>query len=93
MSNLDNLPLGISRSVEGKTAAGSGSELSKSIAEISSVKAAKFIGFARKVSFVRDQTPPTASVFVNQKWSQTRQNSNFSYYKFGFIFSSRYEPW
>ena len=69
MSNLDNLPLGISRSVEGvRLRQAQEVELSKSIAEISSVKAARVhLALPEKSVFVRDQTPPTASVFVNLK--------------------------
>ena len=69
MSNLDNLPLGISRSVEGvRLRQAQEAELSKSIAEISSVKAARVhLALPEKSVFVRDQTPPTASVFVNLK--------------------------
>tara|TARA_B100000925_G_scaffold287529_1_gene266961 strand:- start:2651 stop:4438 length:1788 start_codon:yes stop_codon:yes gene_type:complete len=69
VSNLDNLPLGISRSVEGvRLRQAQEVELSKSIAEISSVKAARVhLALPEKSVFVRDQTPPTASVFVNLK--------------------------
>ena len=69
MSNLDNLPLGISRSVEGvRLRQVQEAELSKSIAEISSVKAARVhLALPEKSVFVRDQTPPTASVFINLK--------------------------
>lgn len=69
MNNLDNLPLGISRSVEGvRLRQVQEAELSKSIAEISSVKAARVhLALPEKSVFVRDQTPPTASVFVNLK--------------------------
>ena len=69
VSNLDNLPLGISRSVEGvRLRQAQEVELAKSIAEISSVKAARVhLALPEKSVFVRDQTPPTASVFVNLK--------------------------
>ena len=69
MSNLDNLPLGISRSVEGvRLRQVQEMELAKSITEISSVKAARVhLALPEKSVFVRDQTPPTASVFVNLK--------------------------
>ncbi len=69
MSNLDNLPLGISRSVEGvRLRQVQEVELAKSITEISSVKAARVhLALPEKSVFVRDQTPPTASVFVNLK--------------------------
>jgi len=43
-------------------------ELAKSITEISSVKASRVhLALPEKSVFVRDQTPPTASVFVNLK--------------------------
>ena len=64
--NLDNLPLGISRSVEGvRLRQVQEVELAKSITEISSVKSARVhLALPEKSVFVRDQTPPTASVFV-----------------------------
>ncbi len=69
MSNLDNLPLGISRSVEGvRLRQVQEMELAKSITEISSVKASRVhLALPEKSVFVRDQTPPSASVFVNLK--------------------------
>ena len=69
LNNLDNLPLGISRSVEGvRLRQVQETELAKSITEISSVKAARVhLALPEKSVFVRDQTPPTASVFVNLK--------------------------
>lgn len=69
VNNLDNLPLGISRSVEGvRLRQVQEVELAKSITEISSVKAARVhLALPEKSVFVRDQTPPTASVFVNLK--------------------------
>ena len=69
INNLDNLPLGISRSVEGvRLRQVQESELAKSITEISSVKAARVhLALPEKSVFVRDQTPPTASVFINLK--------------------------
>ena len=69
MNNLDNLPLGISRSVEGvRLRQVQEVELAKSITEISSVKASRVhLALPEKSVFVRDQTPPTASVFVNLK--------------------------
>ncbi|MBH21239.1 MAG: flagellar M-ring protein FliF [Rhodobiaceae bacterium] len=68
-NNLDNLPLGISRSVEGvRLRQVQEVELAKSITEISSVKAARVhLALPEKSVFVRDQTPPTASVFLNLK--------------------------
>lgn len=69
MNNLENLPLGISRSVEGvRLRQVQEAELAKSITEISSVKAARVhLALPEKSVFVRDQTPPTASVFVSLK--------------------------
>ena len=69
INNLDNLPLGISRSVEGvRLRQVQEAELAKSITEISSVKASRVhLALPEKSVFVRDQTPPTASVFVNLK--------------------------
>ena len=66
---LDNMPLGISRSVEGlKLRQAQEVELSKSITEISSIQSARVhLALPEKSVFVRDQTPPTASVFVNLK--------------------------
>jgi flagellar M-ring protein FliF len=68
-NDLDNLPLGISRSVEGvRLRQVQEAELAKSITEISSVKGARVhLALPEKSVFVRDQTPPTASVFVNLK--------------------------
>ena len=68
-NNLDNLPLGISRSVEGvRLRQVQETELAKSITEISSVKSARVhLALPEKSVFVRDQTPPTASVFVSLK--------------------------
>ena len=66
---LDNMPLGISRSVEGvKLRQAQEAELSKSITEISSIQSARVhLALPEKSVFVRDQTPPTASVFVSLK--------------------------
>lgn len=66
---LDNMPLGISRSVEGvKLRQVQEAELSKSITEISSIQSARVhLALPEKSVFVRDQTPPTASVFVSLK--------------------------
>ena len=68
-NNLENLPLGISRSVEGvRLRQVQEVELAKSITEISSVKSARVhLALPEKSVFVRDQTPPTASVFVSLK--------------------------
>ena len=68
-NNIDNLPLGVSRSVEGmKLRQAQELELAKSIAEISSVKAARVhLAIPEKSVFVRDQANPTASIFVNIK--------------------------
>ena len=66
---LDNMPLGISRSVEGvKLRQAQEAELSKSITEISSIQSARVhLALPEKSVFVRDQTAPTASVFVSLK--------------------------
>ena len=66
---VDDLPLGVSRSVEGlKLKQVQELELAKSIAEISSVQAARVhLALPEKSVFVRDQADPTASVFVNLK--------------------------
>jgi flagellar M-ring protein FliF len=67
--SLDNMPLGISRSVEGvKLRQAQEAELGKSITEISSIQSARVhLALPEKSVFVRDQTPPTASVFVSLK--------------------------
>lgn len=66
---LDNLPLGISRSVEGvKLRQAQEAELAKSITEISNIQSARVhLALPEKSVFVRDQTSPTASVFVSLK--------------------------
>ena len=66
---IDNLPLGVSRSVETmKLKKLQENELSRSIAEISSVQAARVhIALPEKSVFIRNQTAPTASVFVTLK--------------------------
>lgn len=66
---VDDLPLGVSRSVEGlKLRQVQELELAKSIAEISSVQAARVhLAIPEKSVFVRDQADPTASVFINLK--------------------------
>ena len=66
---VDDLPLGVSRSVEGlKLKQVQELELAKSIAEISSVQAARVhLAIPEKSVFVRDQANPTASVFINVK--------------------------
>ena len=68
-NELANLPIGVSRSVEGVTIRRVQElELAKSIVEISSVKSARVhLAIPEKSVFVRDQNPPTASVFVNLK--------------------------
>lgn len=68
-SELANLPIGVSRSVEGVTIRRAQElELAKSIVEISSVQSARVhLAIPEKSVFVRDQNPPTASVFVNLK--------------------------
>ena len=67
--NIDNLPLGVSRSVETmKLKKVQENELSRSIAEISSVQAARVhLALPEKSVFIRNQTAPTASVFVTLK--------------------------
>ena len=67
--DIDNLPLGVSRSVETmKLKKVQENELSRSIAEISSVQAARVhLAFPEKSVFIRNQTAPTASVFVTLK--------------------------
>ena len=66
---IDNLPLGVSRSVETmKLKKVQENELSRSIAEISSVQAARVhLALPEKSVFIRNQTAPTASVFVTLK--------------------------
>ena len=66
---IDNMPLGISRSVEGvKLRQVQEVELAKSITEISSIQSSRVhLAIPEKSVFVRDQTPPTASVFVSLK--------------------------
>ena len=67
--SLENMPLGISRSVEGlKLRQAQEAELGKSITEISSIQSARVhLALPEKSVFVRDQPPPTAPVFVNLK--------------------------
>ena len=67
--SIDNLPLGISRSVEGvKLRQAQEAELAKSITEISNIQSARVhLALPEKSVFVRDQTSPTASVFVSLK--------------------------
>jgi flagellar M-ring protein FliF len=77
VNNLDNLPLGISRSVEGvRLRQVQEVELAKSITEISNVKAARVhLALPEKSVFVRDQTPPTASVFLSLKNGRNLDNT------------------
>ena len=67
--DIDNLPLGASRSVETmKLKKVQENELSRSIAEISSVQAARLhLALPEKSVFIRNQTTPTASVFITLK--------------------------
>jgi len=67
--DIDNLPLGASRSVETmKLKKVQENELSRSIAEISSVQAARVhLALPEKSVFIRNQTTPTASVFITLK--------------------------
>jgi flagellar M-ring protein FliF len=66
---IDNLPLGVSRSVETmKLKKVQENELSRSIAEISSIKGARVhLALPEKSVFIRNQTSPTASVFISLK--------------------------
>ena len=66
---IDNLPLGVSRSVEAlKLKKVQENELARSIAEISSIQAARVhLALPEKSVFIRNQTPPKASVFVTLK--------------------------
>ena len=67
--DIDHLPLGVSRSVETmKLKKVQENELSRSIAEISSVQAARVhLALPEKSVFIRNQTAPTASVFITLK--------------------------
>ena len=66
---IDNLPLGVSRSVEAlKLKKVQENELARSIAEISSIQAARVhLALPEKSVFIRNQTAPKASVFVTLK--------------------------
>ena len=66
---IDNLPLGVSRSVETmKLKKVQENELARSIYEISSIQAARVhLALPEKSVFIRNQTAPTASVFVSLK--------------------------
>ena len=66
---IDNLPLGASRSVESmKLKNVQEQELSRSIAEIRNIKAARVhLALPEKSVFIRNQMAPTASVFVTLK--------------------------
>lgn len=66
---LENLPMGVSRSVENvKLRQVRENELAKSISEISSVKSVRVhLALPEKSVFVRNQANPTASVFVSLK--------------------------
>ena len=66
---IDNLPLGVSRSVEAmKLKKVQENELARSISEISSIQAARVhLALPEKSVFIRNQTAPTASVFVSLK--------------------------
>ena len=66
---VDNLPLGVSRSVETmKLKKVQENELARSISEISSIQAARVhLALPEKSVFIRNQTAPTASVFVSLK--------------------------
>jgi flagellar M-ring protein FliF len=66
---LENLPMGVSRSVENlKLRQVRENELAKSISEISTVKSVRVhLALPEKSVFVRNQANPTASVFVSLK--------------------------
>ena len=66
---IDSMPLGVSRSVETmKLKKLQENELARSISEISSVRAARVhLALPEKSVFIRNQTSPTASVFVTLK--------------------------
>ena len=66
---IDSMPLGVSRSVETmKLKKLQENELARSISEISSVQAARVhLALPEKSVFIRNQTSPTASVFVTLK--------------------------
>mgnify|MGYP001222074929 FL=1 len=66
---IDNMPLGVSRSVETmKLKKLQENELARSISEISSIRAARVhLALPEKSVFIRNQTSPTASVFVTLK--------------------------
>lgn len=74
---LENLPLGVSRSVEGmKLRQVQESELAKSIAEISSVSSVRVhLAIPEKSVFVRAQENPKASVFVSIKNGRSLDNT------------------
>ena len=63
---LNDMPLGTSRALEqARLKQSQESELARSIAEISTVESARVhLALPEQSVFVRDQTPPTASVFV-----------------------------
>jgi len=66
---IDSMPLGVSRSVETmKLKKLQENELARSISEISSILAARVhLALPEKSVFIRNQTSPTASVFVTLK--------------------------
>ena len=66
---IDSMPLGVSRSVETmKLKKLQENELARSISEISSIRAARVhLALPEKSVFIRNQTSPTASVFVTLK--------------------------
>ena len=66
---IDSMPLGVSRSVETmKLKKIQENELARSISEISSIRAARVhLALPEKSEFIRNQTSPTASVFVTLK--------------------------
>ena len=66
---IDSMPLGVSRSVETmKLKKLQENELARSISEISSIRAARVhLALPEKSVFIRNQTSPTASVFITLK--------------------------
>ena len=66
---IDSMPLGVSRSVETmKLKKLQENELARSISEISSIQASRVhLALPEKSVFIRNQTAPTASVFVTLK--------------------------
>lgn len=70
---LNDMPLGTSRALEqARLKQSQESELARSIAEIATVESARVhLALPEQSVFVRDQTPPTASVFVKLAQGRT----------------------